>query len=199
MIKLRDSNKDDKEYKCYLRYDKLSAGGLLYRLNDKQDNIVRNSLKFISYNIEGLKSAQFNNILSNFLVGFEFITLQETWISNESEFSDYLDGYSMFALKGYKFGSGGRRHGGISVFIKNNLFKYAERICCSSKLAVYISFPGYLFNTHLNVVVICAYIPPENSTFYSHEDEDSGIYILCDEILDIQESSGEFYIILTGD
>lgn len=40
MIKLRDSNKDDKEYKCYLRYDKLSAGGLLYRLNDKQDNIV---------------------------------------------------------------------------------------------------------------------------------------------------------------
>ena len=66
-------------------------------------------------------------------------------------------------------------------------------------MAVYISFPGYLFNTHLDVVVICAYIPPENSTFYSHEDEDSGINMLCDEISDIQESNGEFYLILTGD
>lgn len=41
LIQLRDEHKNEQGYKCFLTYDKLSAGGVIYKLNPEDDSLVR--------------------------------------------------------------------------------------------------------------------------------------------------------------
>lgn len=144
-----------------------------------------------------MKGAQNNLELQSFLLDYDFVALQETWTSNVSDFNDYLEGFQCYNVPGHRRSNIGHWHGGINVFVKQNLAKHAKRVFSDSMIAVYILFPGSVFNIDRDLLIISAYIPPENSTFY--EDIHIDIHLLECEIVSILEKIDEPYILLLGD
>ena len=49
-----------------------------------------------------------------------------------------------------------------------------------------------------DVVLLCAYIPPENSTYYDLYDNGNGISILEDILTDVLLSLDDVYLLLCG-
>ena len=56
-----------------------------------------------------------------------------------------------------------------------------------------------LFGFNRDVVYMCAYVPPENSPYYTAFDIDDGISLLEESLADVMLSLDDFYILLCGD
>lgn len=80
-------------------------------------------MNFISWNIQGLKKYTNGVNLKTFLSQFDIICLCETWSRFTSEFDNFLPGYIHFDNVRKLSLSSLRNSGGVSVFIRNHLFK----------------------------------------------------------------------------
>ena len=77
-----------------------------------------------------------------------------------------------------------------------------KRLESESKLAIYLLLSKHLFDFESDVLLICAYIPPEGSSFYEkfNFEDKNGIICLESEILKIFETIGRTTpMILLGD
>ena len=137
------------------------------------------------------------NFISS-LCSYDIVSLVETWTSFENQFCDLLSGYGSFTLHGYRRGKRGHHNGGISVYIKSNVFKSCRRVYHKSNIGIYFTIPGDILNSEDIILVACVYLPPEGSPFY--EDEVNGILLLEDELMSITSAMNvRPNIILAGD
>ena len=56
-----------------------------------------------------------------------------------------------------------------------------------------------LLGFYRDVVYMCAYVPPENSPYYSTFDIDDGISLLEESLADVMLSLDDIYLLLCGD
>ncbi len=138
------------------------------------------------------------------LTKYDIVAIRETWCEKETEneiLRDKLDGFSCYTEKATRTNRHGRASGGICVYVRSVMDKFVTRIDAGLRFAVILELSN-LFNTTLgefseNVILICAYLPPKNSSAY--DDELDGILILREKLIDLKIGYPNHRLFVLGD
>ena len=95
--------------------------------------------------------------------------------------------HDKYILDSYRHSSRGHWSGGICVYIKPSLNQFVKRCLPESNIAIYLVISKNVFGFDKDVLLVCAYIPPEGSSFYEkfNTEDNNGITIMEGEILHI--------------
>ena len=83
--------------------------------------------------------------------------------------------------------------------IKKELVPYVRETKCDRGHFLCFLLDKRLFGFNSDVVYMCAYVPPENSPYYTAFDIDDGISLLEESLADVMLSLDDVYIFLCGD
>lgn len=124
----------------------------------------------------------------------------ETWAISETDFDDFLYDYEHFDYVRRKSPRANRNSGGVTVLVKSNLIRNGavKRIFKDFSECVVLLIDAKKFIGINDILMIFAYVSPENSPIYS-EQNPNGIDLLNDKLSDIISSYPNAEIFLAGD
>ncbi|MES9884603.1 MAG: endonuclease/exonuclease/phosphatase family protein [Sedimenticola sp.] len=151
-------------------------------------------------NIEGFANYKYDTDFLDFAKQFDVIGLCETWGSNHTDFDGTLHNYEHFDYIRKRSRHARRSSGGGSVVVKNYLVSSGnvKRIFDNMNDCVVLLFSGGMLNIAHDIIMIFAYISPENSPVYNEQDT-NGIELLNNQISEIVSQFPTADIFLAGD
>ena len=93
----------------------------------------------------------------------------------------------------------GRHSGGVLCLIRTELLPYVKEVIIEYANFLCFIVDKNLFGLDKNVLLLCAYIPPENSPYYLYTDFENGIDFLEEVLVDNFLCKDELYALLCGD
>ena len=152
----------------------------------------------MTWNVNGLWPKMFDPNFLTFVKNFDFVCLVETFLlsSNINIFQQF--GFSVFNAPAVKLTKQGRPSGGVLCLIKNEYANYVKRINVEGNFIMFL-IEKELFKLPKDILLTCAYLPPEGSTYYTSFDlEGNGVNLLenhlCDTLLE-----RDVYVFICGD
>ena len=133
--------------------------------------------KFLNYNIEGLLQKLKNQDFVNFVNGFDFVCLTETFLNFDLR-CNVFEEFELFNAPARKLSHKSRCSGGTLVMIRKLYMKYFDRIDVHFHNTVVMKMSKDLMETGKDIIVICGYLPPVASPAYDEADAVIGIEIL---------------------
>jgi len=130
------------------------------------------------------------------LVGYDIVAIYETWC--EDNIIDVLENYICYSVKAKRYSKYGRASGGIALYIKGKYGRGVTRICDNFMLAVIVKLNADVIGLAYDIILVCAYIPPEGSVAYECNDE-NGIELLSDKIRELKATYPSHCVFLLGD
>ena len=152
----------------------------------------------MSWNPDGFKRIWDRVDIAQYLENFDFVLVQETWCESDIDLrnlEDKLVGFKCFTESATRVSKHGRPSGGIVVYYKEKYSKFVKRVDTGFKYGITLEIQGV--NPSENLLMICAYLPPENSTAYQNETD--GIIILHEKLIDLKSRYPDHKLILAGD
>jgi len=107
--------------------------------------------------------------------------------------------HTVFCKPAVKLTKQGRKSAGDLCLIKNELVPYVRELKCDRGHFLCFLLYNKLFWFNMDVVYMCAYVPPENSPYCSAFDIDDGISLLEKSLADAMLSLDNVYLLLCGD
>jgi len=194
----RVSNPIDKKSKC-------DKSGLHQQVSfdDSHSSFVPlvnkiNRFTFCHWNVGGLLPKLNDPDFVQYVSSFDFVCLVETFVTEIK--SSFFPSHEAFVKPSIDLGRGGRHSGGVICLIRSSLVKYVRQNTNNAN-GNFLSFiiDKQLFDCLTDVLFVCAYVPPENSRYYTVYSIDNGINLLEDYLVDCMFSCGEMPILLCGD
>ena len=152
---------------------------------------------FLHWNVCGVAAKLYDLEFIQYVTSFDFVCLVETFLDSftSSVFSDYV----VYCKPAVKLTRQGRRSGGVMCLVRKELATHIRELNCDSG-----NFLCFLLNKNMlqldrDVVYMCAYVPPENSSYYTVFDIENGISVLEEALTDIMLSLDDVYVLLCGD
>ena len=142
----------------------------------------------------------------NWFSKFDIIAINQTWCNQDCDIvtlESKLDYYKCFYEPATRVSKYGRPSGGIAVYVRNQFENYVARIDAGFKFAVIIELKdlpvvncksGSIVN---NVILVCTYLPPKNSTAYGEELD--GIVVLRGKLIDLKLRYPDHKLVVAGD
>jgi len=130
----------------------------------------------------------------SYVFQFDICCFLETFTSDNFDFAMYFDDFVPFHSPGKKLSVHGRRSGGVVVLVRKRLNSHVSRILVQHDNVVVFRVYG-----QKPMIVICAYIPPAESPYYSDRDTSCNIHVIEEVILKLQERFPESTMLLCGD
>ena len=157
----------------------------------------RANYSFLHWNVNGVAARLGDPDFVQYVCSFDFVCMVETFIDNFSSnvFSDYV----VYCKPAIKLTRQGRRSGGVLCLVKKDLAPFVKELTCDRGNFLCFLLNKKLFGLDRDVLYICAYVPPENSSYYTACDIENGILLLEEIVTDIILSLDDVYIILCGD
>lgn len=124
----------------------------------------------------------------------------ETWGSDQSDFNDTLHGYDHFDYIRPRSSRARRSSGGVTVFVKDSLINtgVVKRIFETLTDCVVLLLNGELLGNLNDIIMIFAYVSPENSPIY-REPDTNGILLLYNQLFEIVSQFPTANLFLAGD
>lgn len=157
-------------------------------------------LSICSMNVQGLKKFEGDQTFLNFCRKYDIIGMYETWQQNKSDFGSFLEGYINFDCMRPTRGSARRGSGGVTVFVKEYFvnMNIIIRIFDEMSECVVLLLSSELYDNINDILLILTYVAPERSPIYT-TDNDDGINLLNEKLLDIKAAYPNAEIIVAGD
>ena len=150
------------------------------------------TINIISWNINGLTQDKLDDaLLGSFLKKYDVILLNETWASEEDDYT--LEGfvYHNYPRK-CKHPKSKRESGGLGIFINDDIQEGAIKWAHTDDIIAWIILKKSFFGFEKDVYLGNVYIVPEGSTYLRHDE----FNLLYQEILKVPDDSE---IALCGD
>ena len=90
-------------------------------INNIVNPVNGSHLRICSWNIEGLFKYKDDSDFISYVKSFHCCALYETWGKNETQFDNFVDGYSNFSKTRKRAHTLGRYSGGVTVFVQSKL------------------------------------------------------------------------------
>jgi hypothetical protein len=139
-----------------------------------------------------------DNDFVQYVASFDLVCLVETFIQEfkSTIFKDFVS----FVRPSVGLGKLGRDSGGIVCLVRAVYLPYIKQLDCHGN-GNFLSFilDHKLLGLPTDILLVCAYVPPETSRFYTVFNFDNGISMLEDYILDCFSLVGEIPVIVCGD
>ena len=138
-----------------------------------------------------------------FLINFDFVMIQETWCEHERELKDLhdkLQGFKCETEGATRVSKYGRPSGGLAVYFKEKYAQFVSRIDAGFKFGIVLEIRGVKSCTYaeqVNMLLVCVYLPPENSSAY--DVETNGVVILKEKLVDLKIRYPDHKLIVAGD
>ena len=168
--------------------------------SNPDDNINNNKEKmftFMVWNINGLQFKMFDKEFLHFVSSFDFVCLVETFMQTVRD--DIFPDFNVFCVPATKLPGRGRPSGGVVCLIRKQFMTLIRRLEVKCGNFVVFDVDKQLFGLDKNVLLVCAYVPPEGSSYYTFIDEKDGISMLENCIVDSTLMVNDYYVIVTGD
>ena len=138
-------------------------------INSDKINAPDNDLRLVTWNINGLTQYKLHdNILGNFLKGFDIILLSETWTSEHDEFS--LEGFEFHNFPSSYWHVNARRNsGGLPVFIRCNVKHGLLFVKQHDGNVIWFKLRKQVFSLRNDIYLGNVYIVPEGSTHSNND------------------------------
>ena len=144
-----------------------------YSTNGVVNSIVNepvngNYLRICSWNIEGLFKYKNDCDFISFVKTFHCCALYETWGKTESQFDNFIEGYTNFSKTRKRRHNLGRYSGGVTVFVQSKLYEdgIIKRIFSEFEDCVCILLKGVYLGLTNDIVLCFTYLSPEGSPIY---------------------------------
>ena len=157
----------------------------------------RRIFSFLHWNVNGLAGKLGDQEFIQYVSSFSFICLTETFLDNFT--SGVFFDYAVFCKPAVKLTSQGRRSGGVLCLVRKELLPFVKEIKCNYGNCLCFVINRNLLGLDKDVVYMCAYVPPENSSYYNTFDIENGISLLEENLTDIMLSMDDVYLLLCGD
>ncbi|MCG7879744.1 MAG: endonuclease/exonuclease/phosphatase family protein [Candidatus Thiodiazotropha endolucinida] len=162
-----------------------------------------NNLRICSWNIEGLFKYKDDLDLATYIKDFQICAFSETWGKCESQFENFIQGYTNFSKTRKRLKTSGRYSGGITVFVDSRLTENTtiKRIFPEFEDCVCLLMKGDYLGFTNDIILCFAYISPEGSPIYDlPASQINGVELFEDKILsNIVASYPDASIFLAGD
>lgn len=153
---------------------------------------------FLLWNVNGIMTKVFDPDFVSFVNKFDVVCFVETFIEFFS--LEMFNDFRVFVSPSVKMTHAGRPSGGVMCLIKKVFMPFVKKIDVNTANLLLFSIDKAAFGTLKDILLICTYVPPEGSNFYSFiGEEKNGISILESNLLDYVANIGDYYIILNGD
>ena len=119
-------------------------------------------LKFLTYNVEGLKSKLIDPSFLDMIKKYDIIVLLETWFNNEKQTIN-IDGFWDYSQVRPKHQNAIRHSGGISILIKK-CFRPGIKLVKDEEGFIWFKLLKLFFNLENDLFICATYIPPQNTT-----------------------------------
>ena len=139
-----------------------------------------------------------NHNFVHYLTSHDFLCLTETFIADEFK-SDLFDDYLVFNAKARKLSHQGRYSGGVIVLVRKKFGSYVEQIYTEFDNVIVLKMKKELFGTPKDIMYICLYIPPHDSSYWQYCHQSYGIEIIEQCVLDLNDTYDDFHLLLCGD
>lgn len=141
------------------------------------------------------ENAQFHDYCKQ----FDLVALYETWQRSENDFRNFMQGFMNFDAIRKKSRNVFRGSGGVSVFVKDWVMQTAgvTRIFQHFDECIVLLFNGNTFRRNEDIIMVFAYVAPENSPIYT--DENNGLILLNEKISEILSQYPTAELLVAGD
>ena len=153
---------------------------------------------FLSWNVEGLASKLDYPDFLSYINDFSFVCLLETFLEYFPE-SNLFPDFDVFVSSAKKLSKQGRRSGGVICLVKKKFKRYFNEVPCMYDNILVFKICKALFGTLNDILLICTYIPPIDSVYYSRVEEKNGVLYLESCMVDLCCRYANNSIILCGD
>lgn len=129
--------------------------------------------------------------------------IQETWCENEQDLKalqDKFSGFRCFTEKATRTSKFGRPSGGLAVYFKEKYANSVKRLDVGFKFGISLEIKALVNSTPpemMNLILVCMYLPPENSTAY--EAETDGVEVLKEKLVDLKSRFPNHRLVVAGD
>ena len=131
---------------------------------------------------------------------FDIICLLETFMTEDVLPANILSQYKRYFTPAKKLSKHGRCSGGVIVFVKHTLKNCVLEIKCKLDNVITLKLNNYIGKNRSNdAIIIFAYIPPYQSSYYEHLIVKNGIQILEDYVSQLKLSNYNSSFIICGD
>lgn len=134
---------------------------------------------------------------------FDFVLIQETWCDNETDLRQLegkLTGFKCYTESATRVSKFGRASGGLAVYFKKEYDNFVKRLDAGFKHGITLEIQTVLNGAQAqltNLILVCVYLPPENSTSYGIET--NGVEVLKDKLVDLKSRFPDHMLGVAGD
>ena len=114
------------------------------------------------------------------------------------QYSNFQD-YDVYMAKATVLAEKGRKSGGVLLFIKKCLSPFISHVPLRFENIVAVEISKSLVGCSKDVLLICAYLPPQDSRFWNISENGFGIEVLEECMIDLYEKKGDCYFMVCGD
>lgn len=122
-------------------------------------------LNLLCWNVNGLKRKITDVDFLDYISEFDFICLNETWLSEKDSYCLDINGYLCQSVYGNKSAQAkkGCYSGGISFYYKKKFKNKITILCTNKRGIIWVKFAADLFPHGQDVYLCHVYIPPSDS------------------------------------
>ena len=170
---------------------------------ENKDSSAHNisDIKFLNYNVCGLKSKLSDKSFLEFVCDHDFITFTETFIYDDIDETIFKD-HQCFVSKAIEISKYGRLSGGVVVLVKKHLVlsKLVSHVKTDNDHnIVVLKLSKDLVGSKVDVMYISAYIQPYDSVFWKNTIDGYGLEVIEECIVSLYDKHDDFLILLSGD
>ena len=136
--------------------------------NDKStyDPDENSYFSFLCWNVNGLLGKINDSCFINYLQKFQIVCLVETFL-NENYPGNWLDGFDIYYRPALKLSNFGRLSGGVCICVKKSISDLCSLIKTDIDNTLCLNLSKDLFKIDKDIRLVCTYIPPAGSSYYS--------------------------------
>ena len=149
-------------------------------------------LKFLTYNVEGLKSKLNDPSFLDMIKEYDVIVLLETWLDGKQSLN--IDGFWDYSQIRPKHEKAIRFSGGITILIKS-CFRPGTKLVTDEEGFIWFKLLKSFFKLDNDIFICATYIPPHNTT--SHINNKTDYWEILTNSLANYSCKGN--ILITGD
>ena len=159
-------------------------------------------LSIVCYNVDGLLNKLNDTDFLKFIDSQDVICFCETFITTLDELpKNIFSSFYKYFAPAVQLRNGGRASGGVLVLCKSSLNVTFSQIHVSYDNCVVLKLKHAFTNVQKDLMIICTYIPPYNSPYYTYKSpyEKNGINLFENVLHNLMDEHENTSFIITGD
>lgn len=160
---------------------------------------MKRSVHLLSWNVGGLAARIYDQGFVSYVCKFDIVCLIETFTDSEFNAQNVFPLYNIYSAPAHKLSDKGRRSGGVTLLITKSLAVFYDYVQTDVDNLICVRFSKHVFSTDRDIMMLFAYVHPQNSPWYHQSDADCDIENIDICLTGLLKKYGDVHFLVCGD